>query len=634
MGGPADDVVGTVVDDALATAVGALPGGGEARPGQVEMAEAVAAALSDRRHLVVRAGTGTGKSLAYLVPVILSRQRVVVATATKALQDQLAGKDLPFLAKHLDVEFHAAVLKGRSNYVCRQRVHEHAPGRDGQLSLTEELLPSTREEVKRLARWAETSETGDQAELDWAPSVRAWQAVSVTAEECPGASRCPFGHSCFAEDARARASTADVVVVNTHLYGMHVASGSTFLPEHDIVVFDEAHQLEDVISDTAGFAVGAGRFTALGRIIGRVVADEDLNRRLNTAGDDIAASLGPHHGRRLPRPLPPSVADAIGAARGRLDEALGALRAVTSEVVDVNQRKIRAQKAAGSLAVDLDAALAFPETAVAWVGGPLDDPRLEVAPIDVGPVLAAEVWNRCTAVLTSATIPANLPARVGLPTGGFEVLDVGSPFDYEANAVLYCATHLPDRRRPEFEPASHDELAALIDAAGGRTLALFTSWRAMNAAVTALRARLPYRILSQADLPKPALLKAFADDTDACLFATVGLFQGVDVPGATLSLVTIDRLPFPRPDDPLLEARRERAGAAAFREVDLPRAATLLAQAAGRLIRTATDRGVVAVLDPRLAKAGYRWDIVRALPPMHRTRHRAEAEAFLRSLRA
>jgi len=620
------------VAGALATVVAALPGGGEGRTGQVEMADAVAAALADGRHLVVRAGTGTGKSLAYLVPAILSGRRVVVATATKALQDQLAGKDLPFLARHLDVPFEAAVLKGRSNYACRQRLHEHAGGVDAQLSLSEELLPSTRADVERLARWAEESETGDQAELDWAPSAAAWQAVSVTAEECPGASRCPFGHQCFAEEARARAAAADVVVVNTHLYGMHVATGGTVLPEHEVVVFDEAHQLEDVISDTAGFAIGAGRFGALARIIGRVVADDGLTTRLVAAGEALAGGLQPDHGRRL-RSMPTAIADAIAAARVRVDEGLAALREITTEVVDVNQRKIRAQKAAGSLAADLDAALALPETSVAWVGGPPGDPRLEVAPIDVGPVLATHVWDRCTAVLTSATIPASLPGRVGLPADGYEALDVGSPFDYEAHAILYCAAHLPDPRRPQYEAASHEELAALIEAAGGRTLALFTSWRAMNAAVAALKPRLPYRVLGQADLPKPALLKAFADDTDSCLFATVGLFQGVDVPGATLSLVTIDRLPFPRPDDPLLEARRERAGPAAFREVDLPRATTLLAQAAGRLIRTATDRGVVAVLDPRLAKAGYRWDVVRALPPMRRTRHREEAEAFLRSLR-
>ena len=626
------EVSAATVDTALAAVVAALPGGGEARPGQAAMAEAVAAAVSAQRHLVVQAGTGTGKSLAYLVPVVLSGRRAVVATATKALQDQLAGKDLPFLTEHLDVPFEAAVLKGRSNYACRQRLHEHTTGGDAQLTLDDELLPSTRAEVLRLARWAETTATGDQAELDWAPTWAAWQAVSVTSEECPGAVRCPFGDTCFAETARNRAADADVVVVNTHLYGMHLASGGGLLPEHDIVVFDEAHQLEDVVSDTAGAEVGAARFGALARLVGRVIADEALRGRIGAAGDDVAAALLPHHGKRLPNPLPAGVVDALGAARARIDEALGGLRAVTSEAVDVTQRKLRAQKAAGALAGDIDTVLALPDTSVAWVGGPAGDPRLEVAPIDVGPLLADRLWPGCTAVLTSATIPANLPARVGLPAGGFDVVDVPSPFAYDEHALLYCALHLPDPRRPGFEAAAHDELAALIEAAGGRTLALFTSWRAMTAAVEALRDRLPYRLLSQSDLPKPALLQAFADDVEACLFATVGLFQGVDVPGATLSLVTIDRLPFPRPDDPLLEARRERAGAAAFREVDLPRAATLLAQAAGRLIRNATDRGVVAVLDRRLGTAGYRWDVVRALPPMRRTRHRAEAEAFLREL--
>src|SRR5215218_5811574 len=318
----AGDAVADAVGGALAVVVAALPGGGEGRPGQVEMADAVAGAVTSGRHLVVRAGTGTGKSLAYLVPAVLSGRRVVVATATKALQDQLAGKDLPFLARHLDVPFEAAVLKGRSNYACRQRLHEHAGGVDAQLSLGEDLLPSTRADVERLARWAERSETGDQAELDWSPSAAAWQAVSVTAEECPGASRCPFGHQCFAEEARARAAGADVVVVNTHLYGTHVASNAAFLPEHDVVVFDEAHQLEDVISDTAGFAVGAGRFTALARTVGRVVADEGLSARLGAAGDDLATALADHHGRRLSAPLPDVVVDAITAARLRVADAL------------------------------------------------------------------------------------------------------------------------------------------------------------------------------------------------------------------------------------------------------------------------------------------------------------------------
>ncbi len=626
------DEVNSEVTAGLAQVVAALPGGGEARAGQVEMAAAVSDAMASGRHLVVRAGTGTGKSLAYLVPVLTAGRPTVVATATKALQDQLAGKDLPFLAEHLGRSFAVAVLKGRANYLCRQRLHEVSSADGGQLALDVDLLPSARDEVRRLATWAAATDTGDQAELTWSPSPAAWRAVSVTAEECPGASRCPFGDTCFAEEARRRAADADVIVVNTHLYGMHVASGGALLPEHDVVVFDEAHQLEDIISDTSGFAVGAGRFTALARTVGRVVADDVLAARLGAAGDDLAVALAEHQGRRLSAPLPADVVEAVSAARLRVGDALAALKAIDTDVVDANQRKIRAQRASGSLAVDLDLALALPDTSVAWVGGPAGDPRLEVAPIEVGPLLLDRVWERCTAVLTSATIPMNLPARVGLPHDGFDAVDVGSPFDYEAHALLYCATHLPDPRRPGFEPAMHDDLAALIEAAGGRTLALFTSWRAMTAAVDALRPRLAYRILTQSDLPKPALLRAFAQDEASCLFATVGLFQGVDVPGATLSLVTVDRLPFPRPDDPLLDARRERAGAAAFREVDLPRAATMLAQAAGRLIRTATDRGVVAVFDSRLATAGYRWDIVHALPPMRRTRHRAEVEAFLREL--
>jgi len=242
------------------------------------------------------------------------------------------------------------------------------------------------------------------------------------------------------------------------------------------------------------------------------------------------------------------------------------------------------------------------------------------------------VWSQRTAILTSATIPLGLAERVGMTPGSVDVLSVDSPFDYEHHGLLYCAMHLPDPRAAGFGPATHEELAALIQAAGGRTLALFTSWRAMEAAAAALRDRLPFPLLTQRDLPKPALITAFMADESSCLFATAGFFQGVDIPGRTLSLVTIDRIPFPRPDDPLLSARREQLGADAFRLIDLPRAAMLLAQATGRLIRSTTDRGVVAVFDPRLGTAGYRWDIVRALPPMRRTRDRAVAEAFLREI--
>jgi ATP-dependent DNA helicase DinG len=269
---------------------------------------------------------------------------------------------------------------------------------------------------------------------------------------------------------------------------------------------------------------------------------------------------------------------------------------------------------------------------VAFVSGSPDHPRLEIAPLDVGPVLASGVWTKRTAILTSATLPSTLAHRVGLHDGSYTQIDVGSPFDYDANALLYCALHLPDPRSAEFAGAVHDELAALIAAAGGRTLALFTSWKAMDAAAAAVKERVGVPILTQRDLPKTALVKAFSDDESSCLFATAGFFQGVDIPGRTLSLVTIDRIPFPRPDDPLLSARRELLGAAAFGEIDVPRASMLLAQATGRLIRNATDRGVVAVFDRRLGKASYRWQVLGALPPMRRTKERHEVERFLREI--
>lgn len=615
--------------DALGRVVGHLAGGGEARPGQRRMAELVATAIERGRHLVVQAGTGTGKSLAYLVPAVLSGRKVVVATATKALQDQLATKDLPFLAEQLDEPFTFAVLKGRSNYLCLQRVREMQRAEKGQLEL-DDVAPQIKAEIRKLATWAGLTETGDQAELDWAPSVRAWQAVTVTSDECPGAARCPLGEPCFAEAARRRAMASDVMVVNMHLYGTHVASGGAVLPDHDVVIFDEAHQLEDITSDTTGMALGPGRFLNLARIVRQVLSADELMAAVVAIGTRLAEALAPHSGRRLARPLPDDVGEALAEARGSVEQILTALRQVDNESDDVKQRKVRAQKASTSLAEDLDRAMALPDGYVAWVEGEHDRATLAVAPIDVAPVLREGVWQQRTAILTSATIPAGVIERVGLDPARTDSDDVGSPFDYASAGMLYNATHLPDPRSPAYTAAVHDELEALITAAGGRTLALFTSYKALGAAVDALRPRLPFKILDQRDLPKTALVQAFASEESACLFATTGLFQGIDVPGATLSLVVIDKIPFPRPDDPLLEARREQARAAAFATIDLPRAATLLAQAAGRLIRSADDRGVVAILDPRLNKARYRWDLVNALPPFKRTRHRAEVEAFLR----
>lgn len=645
-------VADPVVRLALQKATGALAGR-EERPSQLAMAEAVAEAVRGHRHLIVQAGTGTGKSLAYLVPALALGARAVVATATKALQDQLATRDLPMLARSLGLPFEFAVLKGRSNYVCVQRVDELS-GAGDQLSLeaasgpervtgpgTDAALGPLGREVRRLVDWAGTATaTGDRSELPFEPRDAAWAQVSVAARDCPGATRCPAGERCFAEKARERAGLADVVVVNTHLYATALAIGADLLAPHDVVIFDEAHELEDIASSAFGSEIGAGRFAALGRGSRALLDDPSAAVAVEEAATLFSALIAPYTGRSLPRPLEKAFADQLVVLRERLGRLGGELRRAARRFEaggEERGRHLRMTQALGHLQRDLDHVAELSADDVAWVEGPEHAPLLRVAPLDVGSALQARIWGDTegpTAVMTSATIPPRLGERLGLAGSTYDQLDVGSPYAYEEQALLYCPLHLPDPRRPEFEAAMHDELVALIEAAEGRTMALFTSWRAMRAAAEAVRDRVEWNVLSQSDLPKPALVARFAGDEHSCLFATMGFWQGVDVPGPTLSLVTIDRLPFPRPDDPLLQARRGRLGAGAFEMIDIPRAAAMLAQGTGRLIRSSTDRGVVVVFDTRLAKARYRWSLINALPPMRRTRHRSEVVEFLASVRA
>jgi ATP-dependent DNA helicase DinG len=690
-----------LVDSALARAAGALPAH-EDRPEQREMAEAVGAAIRSQRHLVVQAGTGTGKSLAYLVPALALGARVVVSTATKALQDQLAHRDLPQLSRSLGVRFEFAVLKGRSNYICLQRVNEIAGGGQ-QMALGEgdgpeppQALGRLGREVRRLVEWAGAElggggaiaggsgggaiaggslagpgavdgtpggragprgrgwdppiVSGDRAELSFEPSEAAWAQVSTGWRECPGAAQCPSGEQCFAEAARRRAAEADVVVVNTHLYATSLAiQEAELLPDHDLVVFDEAHELEDIASAALGFDLNQARLVALARLARPLVAQSSVVVALEDGAAVLGGALRPHRDQALPRPLPEEVSDALVVVRERVNRALEEMRkagrgsggapGAEAGAADAGPqaRRSRAQKAAAHLLEDVNEILELPASQIAWVEGPDQGPVLRVAPIDVGEVLLERLWKRedaPTAVMTSATIPPRLGQRLGLPSGSYDELNVGSPFCYPDQALLYCPVHLPDPRDGRFEAAMHEELVALIEAAQGRALALFTSWRAMQAAAEVVRGRVPWTVFTQSDLPKPKLVAEFSADEHSCLFATMGFWQGVDVPGPSLSLVTIDRLPFPRPDDPLLRARRAALGPRAFELIDIPRAATLLAQGAGRLVRSKHDRGVVAVLDRRLGKARYRWELVNALPPMRRTRSRAEVEAFLADLRA
>jgi ATP-dependent DNA helicase DinG len=619
--------------DALDHVTPHLAGGGEVRHGQRQMAAAVESAAAEHYHLFVQAGTGTGKSLAYLVPALLSGRRTVVATATKALQDQLAQKDLPFLTEHLGMDFTFAVLKGRSNYVCRQRLSEIAGTDTGQTSLDGLAEHARADQLVRIKQWAAETPTGDRAELEFEPSVATWSAVSVGARECPGAARCPSGAVCFAEQARAAASTADLIVVNQHLLALDLALDGTLLPEHDLVVIDEAHQLEDITSSVAGLELTGGRLAAFARLVRGVVANDTLIADIDRAGDALGDAIDAMSDTRLQAPIAEKLRVALNQARDRVERAANALRNVPDNAPgDVGARKQRALQASITLLVDIDLVMNFDsERSVAWIER---DSTIHLAPIDISDIMRRSLWSKKIAVLTSATMPNNLSTRLGLAADEHTILDVGSPFDFEHNALLYCAASLPDPRDPGYKAATHRELEALISAAGGRTLALFTSWAAMREAVEYLRPRLPWPLLAQGDLPKSALLDQFSDQHATSLFATMGFWQGIDVPGPSLSLVVIDRLPFPRPDDPLLAARRALIGGDAFSQIDVPRAATLLAQGAGRLIRSATDRGVVAVLDPRLARGrSYRWQIISALPPMPRTREREDAESFLRRIR-
>lgn len=604
----------------------------ELRQGQDEMAVLVGRALRKNRHLIVQAGTGTGKTLGYLVPAIISGRRVVVSTVTKALQDQLSQNDLPLLATALnpvlDHELTWTVLKGRSNYLCRQRIAELADKAQSRLEL-DDVSVRTKADVKKLVEWSATTTTGDEGELDWQPQRNAWSMVSVTSEECPGASRCPQGENCFAERARAQSQTTDIVIVNGWLYALDIVTEGTIIGEHDVVIFDEAHELEDVVTDSAGLALSPGRITSIGSAMRAIIRDDAMSGGFAKSASRLRDAISPFVNKRVALPLDNESRESLVEVRGRANDALETLRTISTNDESAKQRKLRAQSLCTRFIEDIDLALTDRSGYVAYVAGTPDRCSLEMRPLNIGPTLNDAVWSQRTAILTSATIPVNLPQRIGLPSESFDSCNVASPFDYEKNSLLYCASHLPDPAQGVRDKAVHHEISELITAAGGRTLALFTSYARLNAAHEALAGKLEFEILKQDDLPKMELLRKFAESESTCLFATQSFFQGVDVPGRTLSLVIIDRLPFPVPTDPLMSARKDAFGKLAFTAIDVPIAATKLAQAAGRLIRTQTDMGVVAVLDPRLVTKNYGKAIIEILPNMEFTNKLQRAKEFL-----
>ena len=677
------------VADLLAAAVAGI--GGAERPGQVAMAQAVQRAIESGEHLAVQAGTGTGKSLAYLVPAVrhalMTEGTVVVATATIALQRQLIDRDLPrlvtALAPLLGREPVFAILKGRRNYLCLHRQRGADPNTDDpQDALFEPVALSNQEggpasplgrQVKRLHEWAEGTTTGDRDELVPGVPEAAWRQVSVSAQECIGAHRCPYGSRCFAERARDAAGKAHVVVTNHALLAIDATSDIDVLPEHDVVIIDEAHDLVDrVTSATTGELSGPGV--------------DATARRCARLTDSAAADGAPAVADRLRQAAAALTVDLGDAPAGRMDVLSGALGATLTSVREAAgacAEAIRAsapgqeedpqamaaarmtlaaldelQRTAGRM-LDAFGADITARDEVVWLDQPpVEDtrraPTLRVAPLEVGRVLRTRLFGERTVALTSATIALGgsftplaiqwgLPPANGQPRDGedehltWSGLDVGSPFDHPRSGILYVARHLPPPGRDQLPEAYLTELEELIHAAGGRTLGLFSSMRAAREAAGALRSRIAHPLLCQGDDVTAQLVRQFAEDEPTCLFGTLSLWQGVDVPGSSLQLVVIDRIPFPRPDDPLASARQRAVaarGGNGFMTVAASQAGLLLAQGAGRLLRTMTDRGVVAVLDPRLMTARY-GDFLRAsLPPFWTTADPAIVRAALGRLAA
>ena len=621
--------------------------GGEARPGQQVMADAVADALETGEHLLVQAGTGTGKSLAYLVPALAHHDAVVVATATIALQRQLIDRDLPRLTDALQPLLGRrptfAMLKGRSNYVCLHRLHSGEQVPDDQDALFDPAPTSKAgRDVVRIRAWAESTETGDRDEVVPAPDDRAWRSLSVTPHECLGAQRCPYADDCFAERARERARESDVVVTNHAMLAIDSLSEARLLPEVDVVIVDEAHELADratgAVTDelTAAMVERAGRRS-------RKYAGEQPAELLLDAAAALETALAEAAEGRVVSPTG-ALFDALVAVRDAGHDVLGAMGGGGGE--DDAAARVRAKAAVDEVYEIAGRIVVAGERDVVWVTrSDRRPPTIWRAPLFVGGLLREGLFDDRTVIMTSATLELGggfEPVARGLGLTGegappWRGLDVGSPFDYEKQAILYVAAQLPPPGRDGLSDAALDEMAELITAAGGRTLGLFSSMRAAQQAAELMRTRTELPILCQGEDATGELVRQFASDAQTCLFGTLSLWQGVDVPGSALQLVLIDRLPFPRPDDPLASARQrfvESSGGNGFMTISATQASLRLAQGAGRLIRNATDKGVVAVLDSRLANARYGGYVRASLPPMWSTTDRELVRASLRAIDA
>ena len=652
------------VREALDVAVEAI--GGAPREGQIEMAEAVANALTDRHHLMVQAGTGTGKSLAYLIPGIVHGRKVLVATATLALQRQLVDRDLPAvvpaLEKLLGREVTYAIYKGVGNYICLQKMNSEDVDPDGELVMD---VSSLEKDAKRLIAWAKTP--GVSGDRDDAPEVdrRVWAANSVSGRECVGADVCAFGSRCFAANAKGKAQTADVVVTNHTLLAIEIMDLHPILPERDCIILDEAHEFMDRATQAVTDELTSGRVlraAAMARkfMPGKLAdafhkAANDFHESMVDYGESVRSELG-SQGRL--EEIPQSLESPIRKVREAAQAIVQSLTA-DDEIIDTDAMAERARVKGAVNEVSTTAAtlLKLGDGLVLWYEPTFS--TLHLAPLSVSDVLRENMLKQTPVIATSATLTVgnsfnSLAKSIGfivgedvnaelsegeLDPGNVQMLDVGSPFDFANQGVLYMPKHLPEPGRdgPSIEVLT--ELGELIDAAGGRTLALFSSWRGVEAADAHLRkvlAELPIKIITQkrGDAVGP-LVARFAKDETSVLLGTMSLWQGVDVPGNSCILVAIDRIPFPRPDEPVMSARASQADAAGgsgFMQVSLPRAALLLAQGTGRLIRSVDDRGVVAILDSRIVTKRYGSVLLNSMPPLWRTSDKAVVQDSLKRL--
>jgi len=620
--------------------------GGSPREGQASMVVEGAMVLEEREHLLVQAGTGTGKSLGYLVPLLtrcaLRGVRGVVSTATLALQRQILVKDAPVavdaVAQATGVRLKVAVLKGWSNYACLHKLDGGYPT-EGTLFEDREAdagpTGSLGREILRIREWIGETTTGDRDDLVPGVSDRAWHHASVTKPECLG-KHCPLIEECFAQSARLEAATADVVVTNHSLFGINACGEGELFGEYDAVVIDEAHELADRVRSQACADLTVARVSRVARSLRSHLSIDATD--LDEAGAGLGAAMAPLQ-EGLLEYRPSALVDAMlvldGAARGASDEV--------SQAQGEPASKLLARAAIDELIGALDAWGRDPDQSIAYVTrDDSDNARLTVGPLDVSAAIGGVGIGERGAILTSATLSLGgnfdfMAASTGMAVSGvsWHGVDVGTPFDYARQGIQYVASHLPVPGRDGPSEELLDELVELARASGGGVLALFASRRGAAAGAQALRERTDLTVYLQGEETLAQLIARFRDERDSCLVGTMSLWQGVDVAGDSCRLVVIDKIPFPRPDDPVTRARSmdvERRGGNGFMAVSLTHAALMMAQGAGRLLRSTEDRGVVAILDPRVRTKRYGGFIMRSLPSMWPTTDPQVVRGALRRL--